>query len=480
MPKAAFASLVVLAGALGCQTILDLTPGTLRGNGGDGGIGTSVSSASRGGGGGGGGSGGSGGDECDPEACPRPESPCKEVYCSESGQCSARNLDVGTPCGENQECDAEGVCRTKQCANGEQDGDETGVDCGGSTCPLCPTLLLLTTGDAGVIAGEYHGRSRGWSVKPIVQGTGGYRDPVLTITAEKQGIGILSLRPSGAPSSELHDVRWSPSGWVAQVSPIRGVSSISAPSIDSGLSGALLIYQRQDTSHATLTWTGQGWSESQPVVQGGRPSSGPSAATLVMQGELATIAFLDDDNILGVDSLFSQRREDGAWQEPEFAAPDVYADFPPVMIALDPSPHLLLVYAQKGSRALHSVYHDGSGWSNPQRIVNAIAEGVSEADFQYSVAALKGDRAILAYRDVGEVRVAHFDGERWTADDNIGSIIRGVPAVARGIDGADAELMYVSTDGSLRHARLMGDTWTAAERVGAVSNVVNIALTSVP
>jgi hypothetical protein len=200
-----------------------------------------------------------------------------------------------------------------------------------------------------------------------------------------------------------------------------------------------------------------------------------------MQGELATIAFAYNESIFGENTLFSQRREDGSWEEAEFVVPEAYAAIPPVMVALDPSPHLLLVYAGAGGRALRSVYHDGSRWSNPKDVADAVAETVEESDFQFSLAALEGDRAILAYRALGRVRVAHFDGESWSIDPAINSLIRGIPAVARGIDGFDAELVYVGTDGRLMHARLNGGSWTQADEIDGMSNLaVNIALTSVP
>lgn len=474
MSKAAFASVAVLAGALGCQTLLDLTPGRLRGEGGGGEPGTSVSS------GGDGGDGGGGGSACNPEACPQPDSRCQEVYCSEQGSCSVKNLDIGESCGEGQECDAEGVCRTARCANGTQDGDETGVDCGGATCPLCPTLLLLATGHSAVFGGEYDVMDDKWDVEIIAEETG-FRDPALTVTAEKQGIGLLGRRRAGAPSREIHYVRWSPSGWPTEGTERTGVSSISAPSIDSGSRGALMLYQRQDQSYATLTWTGEGWSEGQAIGQGSRVSDGPSAATLAMQGDLATIAFPDDDSLLGENVLFSQRRENGSWKGVDLAVDDAFLTIPPVMVALDPSPHLLLVYVEKQHLQLRSVYHDGSGWSKPKEIPGAKVQRLEEADFVFSLAALKDNRAILAYRDDGNLHVAHFDGKDWSADNSIRTNISGVPAVARGIGGFDAELVYVSTEsGTLWHTRRKDGAWTAVGQIGAVSNIVNVALTSVP
>jgi hypothetical protein len=45
-------------------------------------------------------------------------------------------LPEGSTC-EGGTCDGKGVCAVSTCASGAQDGDETGLDCGGS-CGLCP------------------------------------------------------------------------------------------------------------------------------------------------------------------------------------------------------------------------------------------------------------------------------------------------------------------------------------------------------
>lgn len=482
MSKAAFASVAVLAGALGCQTLLDLTPGTLRSEGGGGAPGTSVSS------GGDGGDGGGGGRACDPDACPQPANPCEVASCSEQGGCSFKRLGIGESCGENKECDAEGVCRTARCANGMQDGDETGIDCGGATCPLCPTLILLATGQSRVVGARYGGTT--WDDE-VISSRSGFHDPALTITAEKHGIGVVAQ--GDETRNTLWYFRWSPptdmgNGWSKAISEITGVEPISAPSIDSGRSGALMVYRRRDSSHAARAWTGDGWSEEAPIIFGDEPSLGSSAATLVMQGDLATIVF--QSTKLGNSSLFSQQREDGAWKEAKHVASDVYDTIAPVMVALDPSPRRLLVYAVHGDRWLRSMYHDGSRWSEPKEIPSAAsdrehlakADSVTEWGFNFSLAALKGGKAILAFRQSNRLRVSHFDGENWSTDNDIDVSIRGVPAVARGIGGFDAELVYVDDgQGIIYHRRLMGNTWTEAKPVSKDwDDFTNVALISAP
>jgi hypothetical protein len=68
------------------------------------------------------------------EQCGVDESECAHHACVDA-VCVLQTLPEGAPC-ENGSCDAEHACAASTCDSGDQDGDETGVDCGGS-CALC-------------------------------------------------------------------------------------------------------------------------------------------------------------------------------------------------------------------------------------------------------------------------------------------------------------------------------------------------------
>jgi hypothetical protein len=71
--------------------------------------------------------------EADPTDLPDDGNPCTLDSCFGSTPYSP-NVPHGTPC-------PDGTCRDNlcvaPCANGLTDGDETGIDCGGTTCPRC-------------------------------------------------------------------------------------------------------------------------------------------------------------------------------------------------------------------------------------------------------------------------------------------------------------------------------------------------------
>ncbi len=85
--------------------------------------------------------------------------------------------ETGVDCGGSV-CPA---CPT--CDDGIQNGDETGVDCGGSTCPACPTC------DDGIQNGDETGVDCGGSVCPACP-TGGCTDVVIDNNGFENGWGI--------------------------------------------------------------------------------------------------------------------------------------------------------------------------------------------------------------------------------------------------------------------------------------------------
>jgi hypothetical protein len=75
---------------------------------------------------------------CDSSSdCPEPEGVCMERICNE-GVCDTVNVAAGTPCDNNggEVCNRSGTCVVPSCSDRMRDGDETGVDCGG-TCEPC-------------------------------------------------------------------------------------------------------------------------------------------------------------------------------------------------------------------------------------------------------------------------------------------------------------------------------------------------------
>jgi hypothetical protein len=126
------------------------------GTGGTGGTGGSV-----------GGSGGDGGCS-EPADCPGGDTTCRYRTC-DNDVCGAENAAEGTACAEqggqtcdgsgncvecltnedcpdDEDCDGTGTCVDDGCADSQQNGSETDVDCGGSVCPTCPNGSTCSSG----------------------------------------------------------------------------------------------------------------------------------------------------------------------------------------------------------------------------------------------------------------------------------------------------------------------------------------------
>ncbi len=71
---------------------------------------------------------------------------CTDDLCTPGEECEAdTDCDSGV-------CGADGTCAEPTCGDGVQNGDETGVDCGGATCDACPTCTdgIQNQGEADV------------------------------------------------------------------------------------------------------------------------------------------------------------------------------------------------------------------------------------------------------------------------------------------------------------------------------------------
>jgi len=135
-------AVMLLGMAAGCLTLTT----TQSGEGGSGGSSMSTSSG-----------GGSTATECTSvQDCPS-ITWCKTMACTE-GHCVSGFTPAGSDCNDNRVCDGAGSCvrclvdndcsgdnatcennDCISCSDGEKNGDETGVDCGGSKCAPCPT-----------------------------------------------------------------------------------------------------------------------------------------------------------------------------------------------------------------------------------------------------------------------------------------------------------------------------------------------------
>lgn len=105
-----------------------------------------------------------------------PTKSCVAYSCKE-GECRARDRDKGYPydCSDGRVCDGEGQCALS-CTDGERDGDETDLDCGGPYCAPCPVGARCKVGDD--CASEVCNASTGKCAKPTCNDEDASGDPL--------------------------------------------------------------------------------------------------------------------------------------------------------------------------------------------------------------------------------------------------------------------------------------------------------------
>lgn len=80
-----------------------------------------------------------------PEDCPAAGNECQQATC-EQGLCGQK-VRRDQSCGDNGQCDGQGRCVAKSCANHGKDPGETDIDCGGRLCPPCADYMQCVDGD---------------------------------------------------------------------------------------------------------------------------------------------------------------------------------------------------------------------------------------------------------------------------------------------------------------------------------------------
>ncbi len=139
----------------------------------------------------------------------------------------------------------------------------------------------------------------------------------------------------------------------------------------------------------------------------------------------------------------------------------------PAIIAPSAGPDLMIVFVRSTDARLLYTTRTGGIWTLPVQIdVNALTNNPP------ALAALPGGAALLAYR--GQDGKAYWSrrplGGSWTAPAAIAApnvATPSAPAIAAGVGGVDAEMVFVDgATSTARHTRLTGTTWSAPAAIG--------------
>jgi hypothetical protein len=313
---------------------------------------------------------------------------------------------------------------------------------------------LLAGGANDVLGGEFHAGNP-WMTASIVGMTAD--PPAVALLSPSSGIG--AIRSTNA--NQLHFATWNAGFWVpfAPIAPV--ITTRGRPAIVALNGAAHVIFQGENYKHYHGIYQAGVWSPmAAEVGPAGAQSFGPNPAAAVAlpaTGEVL-IAFPGNDT-----SVYAQSYIGGAWQAASgFNQSGVMLT--PAITELGAGGDVLIAFIS-GSQ-IRWVARTAGAWGASDIVPMALS------NTQPALAPIAGG-AVLAFRGTnGKVYTSLFSvaGPTWSmpvALDNGNAETLKPPALAAGLAGADAELIYVdSATGKAFHARLSNMTWSAPEVVG--------------
>jgi len=421
---------------------------------------------------------------CDAGCCgaltPKPaDIPCGSgKFCGDAtaaGTCVACN--AGAQCA-SKVC-AGHACQAPTCADGVQNGAETGVDCGPGCAP-CPAVLVLAggaPGPNGVLAGVY-APGGAWSATPLAGVTAA--TAIAFVPGTGDGVGVVRAT---APVDQVQHTRWDGSTWTALAALNADVTQ-GQPALAASGGKAYLVLWDAAFKYETEVWSAGAWTVSaQPVTPSGTAMQpcGPNAPAIAPLGAEASVVFVNGSCVGALNHLLGTDRSGGVWQassdisnNPSFAA----TQRPALSASTGAGPELVTAYVQQGASQILAAARTSGAWSAPVSITNGLTND------PVALAPLSDGGVVLAYRGTdGKLYQATYTGGTWSmpaAPFATNVAVAAPPAVARGVGGARAELAYVDVSGGVFHTRLVGAAWTAAVPIALGTGFTHVALASGP
>jgi hypothetical protein len=320
-------------------------------------------------------------------------------------------------------------------------------------------LVMLAGGGATVLAGEYH-PGAGWMTTTLTDAT--TDGPAIALTSSTSAIGIIRSTSNGG---ELRSTDWAPPGsWLSFTAVSATVTTRATPAIAASGTSAAAVFQGNDFKHY-FALHGATWSPvAEPVGGTAAQSFGPSPAAITALGADVVIANAGNNG-----DLYDQTRTGGAWMTANGHGLGSVVTLTPAIITPTAGPELMIAFVRKTDARIVYTTRTGGIWTAPAQIdVNALTND------PVSLVALPAGRAVAAYRGQdGKLYASRFDPAAtpvWSPPAAVFTpnvATPSTPALAVGLAGADAEMVYIDgAGGAAKHTSLTGTTWSVPVTIG--------------
>jgi hypothetical protein len=347
-------------------------------------------------------------------------------------------------------------------------GDDARGDTDASTTCASGTVAVLAGGDAS-LSGAIQSKGGAWAGAAIA---GGSTLSKPTLVAFGQGFLGATHGSGNVLQSTQYTTAWSAATAFGN-SGVKGPPTLATAGTSAHVIYAAGPGPNRDFAHGIHD--GNAWNGADAIV--GTSQQDKSFGTLgaALHGDGAGVVFMEN----GGDNKVYTRQFTAAWSSPTVvtSAASVGNTVPafPVITTAEGKWDLVAVYAQETTRRLSYASRDATGkaW-----VDGGVVHDFATTNEPFSFARVGTSSFLVTFRGQdgnGYFARATVDAGgvfTWASAQPIGGganvAVDSAPAVARGVCGDDAIVVYASA-GQVKATRLRGTTWTAAEPVTGTS-----------
>lgn len=347
-------------------------------------------------------------------------------------------------------------------------GDDGGN--GDSSTPTCAsgTVAVLAGGDSS-LSGAIQSKGGAWTGGAIAGGAALSRP---ALVAFGQGFLGATHGSGNVLQSTQYTTSWSAPTTFGNAS-VKGPPTLAVAGTNAHVVYSAGPGPNKDFAHGIHD--GNGWNTADAIVgtSNGEKSFGTLGAGLF--GDGAGVVFMEN----GTDYKLYTRQFTSAWSSPTVVtgAPSIGADVPafPVIASAEGKWDLVAIYVAQTTRRLSYASRDATGkaWVN-----GGVVHDFATSNEPFSAARVGTSAFLVTFRGQdgnGYYARGTVDAGgifTWVAAQPIGGggnvSVDSAPAVARGVCGDDAIVVYASA-GQVKATRLRGTTWTSPETVSGAS-----------